>query len=572
MVVYNEEGIELEINKGLFLSDTGSSIPVGFCSSFKNVVVDEAGFVTNRPNFHRVSANGIFVSGITNALLNSARSLISGQYIPEHEYEKVVRFWAFDPPPNTTYNPSMLVVCPVASVGNILASWTLHDGTRNTMAMASSEFPQCGTQYRDRYYFIRADSTVVRWNFTAANTIVISSIKLHAGFNFHTILAFRDRLFAFSTGSRIFFTDLASTGSYPETWGSNFIEMPGNNTVIKAAFAHNDRIYIFTTSGVYQLYAKGSTSTWEIQLIDPTVRVNNYSAVALIEGLFIFTDGDDVYYFDGNTKKSIGKPVRAALRGDIYNSGTLVFRPTGCRIIPFGDGFLLSLNFEQPDFSGTYWVDQSNDQLYYYFDGAVWSQYVFDSNATFATNSHKSIIGGAKNVRTYPTNYGSMVSNYPVFCELRLVSAGVYEILLQTPLKTNRVDHGATFGYSTYSWEIATQDVRLSNSTPRFSRLKKLVVNMKNSMRTFNSVVTSDGVAETTVVNALGTAPNSSLVQIPVTKERVESTQLTLSGTWNDTSAGFNQNTVSFPSIRINSIHAILNSDTRNMPEQNVRS
>lgn len=572
MTVYGEETLEIQINKGLFLSDTGSSIPEGYCSSFKNVVVDEAGYVTSRPNFHRVPT-GTILTGITNALMNSSRSAISAQYVPSHEYEEAVRFWGFNSPLPSTYNPGMLVVSPAASVGNITAAWTRGDNTVNSMSIAKAEMPMCGVQYRDRYYFIRTDSTVMRWNFTAANTIAITSIQLLASYTFNTLVAFRDRLFAFSTKSRIFFTDLATSGGYPETWGSNFIEMPGNDTIIKAAYAHNDRIYIFTTSGVYQLYAKGSPSTWDIQLIDPTVRVNSTYSVSLIEGLFIYTDEDDVYYFDGNSKKSIGTPVRAALRGDIYNSGSLVFKPTGTRVIPFGDGFLLSLNFLQPDLStGTYWADQSNDQLYYYFDGVRWSQYTFDTNVTFANNIHKSIIGGAKNMRTLPVNYSSMISNYNVFCELRQTSVGVYEIQFLTPLKTNRIDHGSTFGYVSYPWEVTTAEFSLSKSSPRFSRLKRFVLNIKNSMRSVNTTVYSDGTAETTIVNSLGASPYTSILQIPVESERAESTQLKMNGTWNDTSAGFNQSTTSFPSIRINGIHIIFNSDTRTIPNQNVKS
>jgi hypothetical protein len=385
------------------------------------------------------------------------------------------------------------------------------------------------------------------------------------------LVVFRDRIFGFAY-DRIFYTELATTGGYPENWNgaNNVISMPSLGSRIINAIAHNDRIYIFTTDGVYQLYAIGSPSTWSISLITSTIRIKTRNNVALVRDIFIYTDQHSVYSFNGTSSQEIGEPIRHALTASNIDPDTFSIRsgPTGFSIHPYRDGFILALTYTSPS-SGSWKYFAS--PIYYYFNGTSWSRIDFGS---VNESIHTALIGIFKS-KTLNVVSGVANKSEDVIVELRTndLSPLTYDMHVYAVQETNRNMNRAPF--AVFPIQLTTRQESLTEMVPKFTRLFQVMLNHKNSLRFVAWEVGSpQGDGTVTVVgdqitNMGATADvYTELVNISVEElERVDSIYVKIYLSWDVANSILDPTTTQFPSFRINSLMVNCNTDTRLIPD-----
>ena len=572
MAVYGQEYKAIDFSKGLWLTDDADNVPEGYCAQLTNFYINETGEASLRPNYCP-----IYTQGTTNVLKSDITNTTWTASPPEYDFDRFHKAFSSNA---VAFNDPILVSTSQTTAPDGIVRWIRRSGFAGvSVTMDVSAMPRELAQYRDRYYALNiAGLNISRWTFNAS-TITIGSLQTFTE-ELNSLVVFRDRLFA-SGINRLYFTDLPTSGGYPENWNSanNFISMPALGATIVNMLVHNDRIFIFTTEGVYQLYALGEPTSWTLTLISPNVRVQRKNAVALVENTFVYCDLNQVYLFNGTSTKEIGDPIRYALSFDTYrirtgNSGySEQNAPSAVRIIPYQEGFIMAT--ASSDFYDEEWVNNGTPR-YFYFDGS-WSEIQFNGATISGVEAHVSLINVIKNKKAYmPISAGERETD--IIVELRanrLDGSNIpdrFDIIFYSVRNSNTQSLTAP----TFTATLITRQVNIQTAPNILARLFEPIVTLKNSLRVLSANLRTDSDIATTSPSVSTGATASPIfsftdvIRIPTTIERTATIEVALEVLF--TNATYSQVEESFPSAKIKSILYKTNTDTRQIPDQAYRT
>lgn len=359
-MIYGENRLDIAINKGLFLSSSPASIPDGYCGTFVNAAIDAKGSVVPRGNFKCV-ANFTTTGGI----VTGGTNVIGG--MPAKDNTDCIRAFSFDQGDElaalwVNWGNSTPTV-QTRMISGTKTGVNLVKGEASTAAGGNFEEFKAMCQYRDRIYASNINGiyrVTAAGNFNGTTGTVTKSLLVASagGLNPEKMVVFKDRVFA-GWGSTVYYTEVATVGGYPENWNAlnNKFEVGSDNGFagIVNMFADSDKLYIFTTAGVYILYATGSPSSWTLQLANKNLKTPSTNSVCRVGSGFIVTDRSAIYaYGGGNTHSKIGDEI------------DWIFQYNGFEVFEFEQGFLLQVSATQ---------GASVPLYYYYFDGSTWAEW-----------------------------------------------------------------------------------------------------------------------------------------------------------------------------------------------------
>lgn len=572
-MIYGEEQKGIDFSKGLWLADDLDAVPDGYCANLVNLISNKAGGLELRPNFLPVTNYWTSVSFTLSNLTNLTPTYPAGALAIDFSSRTCANHSAFDLIATLAYHPVLATFELESGSGN--AYWVCADGTVTNQAI-STAIPHEFAQYRDRYYCIEKTfqymSSVYRYDFTSGYSVTRSTVgSALSSTGLNCLVTFRDRLFASAAYSnRIYYTDLATTGGYPETWSTNqFFDVPESGAIVKRMFIANDRMYIFTTKGIFQLYASGNPSTWSIIPITRDIRINFYEDVNYIDGVFVFTDRKSVYIYNGSTSvEEVGQPIRNALRAQVNDyaiplqgSVQKYVGPSAFKFFPFLDGFIFACYHYTNGGAGT--LVTSSVNKYYYFDGVNWSEIQFDTDLSGANKGHYDLLCTArkKPLKTYSTEQYRLDD---CLVELRYNSSTSSVVFMAKTIRDDNQDidignHQTDFGIFTKDTEYAY---------PNVVRFKEVRVDARLSTSGITMTPYTDGDVNTSYTPVVTTVGMKKF-RVPVSIERGNSISMSISGSLTKTTGpGGDQSQHSWPSVRINRISPVVNTDTRKIPDQ----
>lgn len=565
MSVYGEEFIPVDFSKGLWLSDHASAIPDGYCHRLTNLIINDVGHAEARPMFNRTLNQGI--SGI---LESNITKIPNTSPPPEWWGSSFIKSWSFSP---VGVNDPMIFMQAQTTSPNATFLW-LRDNYNSTYqnTYADTNCAEDMTQYRDRFYAInKAGTGVVRWTFGAGTITFNTLVTLPLQCN--TILAFRDRIFA-SANNRIYFTDRASSGGYPESWnsGNNFISMPSLGSTIMNMIAHNDRIFIFTDRGLYQLSAIGDSSSWSVALVSADIQIFSKNSVALVKDNFVYHDFDNVYITTGlSYPQAIGNPIRAIFRDSVarFENWTeiRVISQTfsGIRILPWEDGFILTC--QAHDSSGGFWNRSgSTYHRHIYFNGSSWSEIEFtndgDPNNGAIVNIHKK--------QRLAVTPNEPFKKHDIILEIRRVSTSpvTYDIVVYSTRKSQ--EHMTPlqgWGY------VLTTKIITPSPASRIARIKYGLSKVRLTLGSMQYSLSINGGQQTLNVTQTNTGNYYHSHKFSgFNVDRSMDFQINIVTNWETISPpGTNQYLLPWPPFRVESLGVMANTDQRTQTDT-VRS
>lgn len=365
MAIYDEEVVELAINRGLWETKTPETIPEGYCSEFENVIVTEQGNVAPRGSF--VKGLGALSAGVLFRLFGAA----TPRYLAfiEHVAEGFYFLGGFG-----TNNPTAVNVS-----ANTFYNFTRNAFTSATFTTINGYNWETAVMYRDRIYACESTGALgilrlTGWNFPAGAGALTETAIGVTPLRSSGMFVFKSRIFSWYE-NRVSFTDEAAAGGYPETWntGSNFFDLPSDGSpTIQNMFVINNIIYIFSSDGIYTLQVYGPPSSWTVRKTNTEI-ITSYPTDSCLasSGVMFFCDGTSVFAFNGEKTVDIGDPVKEVLRAK-EDVGV------GYGIFPFESGIVLTVQQQ-------YFVNLGAPNARYevrssrvlYFDGSTWSEFTY---------------------------------------------------------------------------------------------------------------------------------------------------------------------------------------------------
>jgi len=266
--IQGEEYFRVLLGQGMYTAELASNIPDGFSAICYNVVAT-GDSLENRPGLRRSSVSWMLFE------------LASGSG-KSPDTEKINILYQLNP---SIYNSNAPAFAWGSGGGtvpenvpfgyrlNLVRSYgdaATGDGFM-TVPLPSPVLGIC--QYLDTVYFILQGTgvykiTAIDW---VADTISYVAIPSAAGGVFHGLFPFKDRLWAYQ-GQYLYFTDIAATGGYPETWAftTNRIPFVGSSGIgaIKKVIPLGNKLIVFTSAGLFTLLVEGSPQSWILRQLD----------------------------------------------------------------------------------------------------------------------------------------------------------------------------------------------------------------------------------------------------------------------------------------------------------------
>jgi hypothetical protein len=387
-MIYGENTAVITFDKGLYLSDTPDAIPDGFSQELINMEVDDLGHLKDR---------GDFVPCLTNMAVADAGLPISDGGVntgrpPDYLNAQTVKLFRFYPPTANQTTPTLVICRNTVPTGQRVWSTasgrgSFNEGMEQGLDVVSRRILDM-TSYRDRYYACNQAKTEI-YRVSDFNTASFSPPNLTTTLLFTIsgvtkIFTYGDRLFALA-GNKIYFTDLASVGGYPEVWSTtNVIEMPSSRGggPLVTAVPVNNKVYLFTQAGVYVFYPNGDPTNWSLQFMTDQIRASGEFGVCLTQNSLIVTDRTAIYAFSENGSTKIDYPISDLFA--TYNSAA---------VFPFENGFILVVTkfFS----SGGLWTFAASNTKVYYNNGKTWSQLILTPEKEFGEDTFISVVGAA---------------------------------------------------------------------------------------------------------------------------------------------------------------------------------
>lgn len=378
-MIYGEEALEVDFSKGLWLNDTKDT-PEGYCTELKNLILTPNKELEIRPSFISVfptdygasptylyASDGVLDTRTYYPMLSLGTSL--SRLNPEYRSSNVPLIIEHI---DRISNGQLAVLNNTPTAGNIMSGRV---NRITTTFIVTTKF----VQYRDRIY-LGKDTGIHSISgflfdgtnpYLTENLIAASPTLSVASYAACPFFVHKDRLFV-CRANRVYFTEPAALGGYPETWNtaSNFIDLPVD--FIYAAYEINNTLYFFTGRGTYSLQTYGPPSSWIIKVLDPEISIAGPQEVALAQmssdrysntGVFYFVNKKQIYIYNGETSIKISHPVEDEL-----------YRANSISIFPYENGIIVSLLYYARYDSGPLDFAVVDSTRVLYFDGEIWSE------------------------------------------------------------------------------------------------------------------------------------------------------------------------------------------------------
>lgn len=435
-MIYGEESEEIVFNNGLWISES-SEIPAGFAFSLKNLIVTPKGTLVPRKSMIGAFSEAVSVVATEEIYVDDVLPYRSFPYYPMFYTKPSV----LNPNSALTNIPIFIEPHPTISAAvtvNIRAVNGRVDSAGDYASKINHRlangYPASNwVQYSDRIYAFFSGVGVKKlsgWDFTTASNVSLTETLIAGSPNLSTISysyvtfldLYKDRLFL-TIGNRVYYTDTAAPGGYPETWNtaSGFFTVASPSISYTTVF--NNIMYLFTPTGVWSLQVNGPPASWLLRKINETINVNHAGAVCFNQGLFYYiANNNDIHAWNTQDNPNhISGPI------DEYLATC-----QGVGIFAFEDGCIVCAETYKPSeggyngSGGTYSADPTKAVLeqsrLFYFDGNVWTELTLFDQDVLAAPGFTVIIGSSVLVQstftnqkpaTYLTVLSGMFGDYP---------------------------------------------------------------------------------------------------------------------------------------------------------------
>jgi hypothetical protein len=420
MPVYSEESDVISFSQGLWLSDSPDLHP-GYCSELKNLLVSPSGSLVLRPSYimtlfdtYQIATDlmvyGLLpYSSVPYYPMNFTRATVLN---PQNNATNVPIL--FEPhtavPSATTVNVDMInYKCPPVASANQNVMSNIHRW--NGVGYPSSNY----VQYLDKIYAFWSNSgvyTVTGMGFSDPTTVVnltrtlvgTSPTTNITNISYSVFLdIYKDRMFL-SFGNKVYYTETALIGGYPETWNvsTQFFTLPVR-TIFKT-FVLNNIMYFFTDGGVFALQVLGPPESWILKCINDTISVNHMNAVTLNKGVFYYVNINGIWATNGNSD-----PIRIS-----YAIDEKLAKCGGIGVFAYEEGCIVCAQTYKELSPGSQYA-ALDESFVYYFNGSVWVELKLAPFTSGLDNRNCIIVGtflqvpaDASNQR--PTTYMTVIT------------------------------------------------------------------------------------------------------------------------------------------------------------------
>src|SRR5215510_9001341 len=280
-LIPGEEYFRVLIGQGMYTSELASNIPDGFSPIAYNLVAT-GDSLENRIGIKRTTVDWKYYENAMGSGINvdtDKMNLFS--HLNVNIYNSAL--------PAFGWGSSGLTV-----PGNAAAGYNLNFVRSYGDITTGDGFMQYGApglvtgmaQYRDRTYFSVKNGGVYyinSYNWSTDTPNIIGPLASSTGGNFYGLFTFKDRMWAYQD-HLLYFTDIAASGGYPETWAfaANTIPFIGPNGTgrIKKVVPLGNKLVVFTTAGLFTLLVEGAPQSWILRLLDSeSISTTNSCAV-----------------------------------------------------------------------------------------------------------------------------------------------------------------------------------------------------------------------------------------------------------------------------------------------------
>jgi hypothetical protein len=175
--------------------------------------------------------------------------------------------------------------------------------TWGTILSATRAFTSA-VQYNNYLYLVDTFG-VCRWDGTTLTAITGSPPGVH-------IVAFKDRLWVCdgNTSSNLYYSDPGPGGV--ETWGASSIikVRTGDPSMLVASLPFADRLMLFKTMTVWQLFLAGNVASWQLRILNTERGALSENCVVTFQGLIYMLSWDGVWRSDGTIFRELSNRVR----------------------------------------------------------------------------------------------------------------------------------------------------------------------------------------------------------------------------------------------------------------------
>lgn len=361
--VYGEETLECILTKGLYKGALG--FKKDFLSGAKNVKYQEDGTLIPREDLLLESSVVNVATALSNVTDDAA---CRDQFAASYEI--------FTATATGVAGPSIFLS---RIQGTTQVWWLNANGTTsvtNTINSTNSRAIVAFCQYKDRYYGSNNSSNIFKignW-VTTGGALTITDLTT---VGVKTLLTFRNRMFGITSNGRIYYTDLAAIGGYPETWNLtvNFFDLPTVDFQVsmKNAIVYKDKIYLFTDKGIYYLAPNGDPINWTIQRVTNAYIASHKEAVCVNSNIVFMTDQRAIYAFNGTQFVDISKNMKSIFQTGYTGAPTTLIAST-VSVYPYEHG-ILAVKQEYINTAGVYVNATGITAMYYYdIERDIWTE------------------------------------------------------------------------------------------------------------------------------------------------------------------------------------------------------
>lgn len=325
-----DENVEVfSFQNGLWNADFfgGNAPPArGFCDTLDNLYPDESGNLRIRPAIDKI--NGVTFTSKSSPAFPSPLHVATGTF--------------------STNVPAKNLIADVYS-GSGLQVWAMNHGyTQSGLAPIGILNNITGFVEANNYIYVCGSSgpnAVGRIDSITYGPVAISATAIAGAPYLDGMIYFRGRLFGFKD-STIYFTEAVSNAApNPETWNTttnNFVlGSEGTRPKIFQIMSFNDRIFVFTDSGIFVIVVQGSPASWIVKPFDLSVSVRTKECAVQYKGIMYIAAIDGVYVFTGGMPRLISEAI------SYYFKATTNWAHT--KICIAGEFLILTLLTLQPD-------------------------------------------------------------------------------------------------------------------------------------------------------------------------------------------------------------------------------
>lgn len=374
MVVQDKRQIQHEyyrvaIGNGIYTSELPSNIPDGYAAVCYNLVAT-GDSVENRIGIRRPSVTFKVreLSPGYNTALADKRNFFVHIDPWSRDSSKPAFMWASE-------GDDVLTGTPNSPTLNLMRAAGVVDANDGFMAVTLPD-PCIGiAQYQGTIYFsLSTDGikkiTNINW---ATDSVTYSAIASSAGGTLEGLFTFKDRLWAWQ-GAYLYYTDIPSIGSLPETWSlaSNRIPVVGPNGagVIKKVVPLGNRLAIFTTNGLFTVLVEGAPASWIFRVLDSKSICTTSQCAFESKGI--------IYYINTQGVWATNTLTATKLSGSIDDQWFLAKGSRIHTICPYEDGMVISIAKHVTD---ERYFSKDDCRVYYSkLDPIAWTEWGFNKN------------------------------------------------------------------------------------------------------------------------------------------------------------------------------------------------